>query len=140
MKETLGDQIFSNAEKQIRSPDKQEAGDTAREYGKSFCEQLRKAIDTARAKGIRGKIYIQVQERPMHFARNCVQHTFCTRRSRPTPEQATYLYSHRDGEMQPKFEYCLPELQMVPFIMANQHRFTPKYIQDIRDWLSNRLT
>lgn len=136
---TLGEQLNEHTEKQLRSPDKQEAGETTNEAGKGFMENLAKAIGEARSKGIRGRIYVHVIERPLQFARNAVKQSFIVRRSRPTPEQCTYLFSHDDGDVCPKFEYCLPELSHVPWILSHKDQYTTKYLRDINDWLRNQL-
>lgn len=136
---TLGESLNQIAVEQSNYPVTQEAGETAAEFGAHMQRKIDNAVKEARAKGIKGKIYIQVIERCMPFARNVVQHTIFVRRSRPTPEQSMYLYSHKDGDDKVKFEYCLPEKQHLPWIWTHQKEFTKKYMDDIVNWLTGKL-
>lgn len=136
---TAGQRAEANSLKAFKDGFKQESGETACEYGGKFISELNKAVDGARKKGIKGKIYIQILERPTLFGQNSLHHTFIVRRSRPIPEQSMYLYSHNDGDLNPIFEYCLPELQFLPQIWMNKHKFPQRYLENIEKWLKKEL-
>lgn len=138
-RQTFGEQLNANTEKQIRSPDRQEVGETMNEMGKDFLKELSSAISNARLKGVKGRIYVQVVEQPLQWGRNMVKHTFFVRKTRPTPDQSTYLYSHDEGAESPVFEYCLPEVAHLPFVYSHPQMFSRKYLQDITDWVKGKL-
>lgn len=143
VKKPLGEQIFDNIVKQIASPDKQEAGETVNELWKSISKEMDDGIQKARKRGYKATVYIQIREKklPKNLGANGDMYQIIIRKSRPTPEQATTLYSHRQGDMAPKFEYALPELSWVEGIMRNKNsgKFTEKYINDIQAWIEGRL-
>lgn len=136
---TFGEQINANIEHQDRSPDRQEVGETAGEMAKGFLKQLNLAIDTARKNGVKGRIYIQVREVPLQYGRNMVQQTFFVRRTRPTPDQCTYLYRHDECDDVAVFEYCLPEVAHLPFIFTHMSMFSKRYLDTICDWVEGKL-
>lgn len=137
-KKTYGDQVLSNFDKQQRSPDTQEAGETTKELGKKFLSMLFDTIEKARICGVKRKIYIQILEKPLQHT-NGVHWTFICRETRPDPEQSSYLYSHRYGDDDAKFEYALPELTHVPYILANQEKYTERYLATLEQWRQGKL-
>ena len=143
VRKPLGEQVFDNIIKQIASPDKQEAGETVNEVWKSINKEMDDGIQKARKKGIKGTIYIQIREKklPDSLGANGDMYQIFIRKTRPTPEQATTLYSHRLGDVEAKFEYALPELSWIEGIMRNKNsgKFTEKYINDIQAFIEGRL-
>jgi hypothetical protein len=141
IRKPLGEQLIDNAIKQIASPDVVESGDAVKAFWKKLSRDMDKGISKSRKKGFQGLIYIQVKEKklPTSMGANGDLYTLVFRRTRPTPEQATSLYIHGNGDVAPIFQYCLPELSWVEGIMRNKHKFTVKYINDIQAWIEGKL-
>lgn len=138
-RETLGTQIQRESQKRQYT---QEAGETVAEMGHMILSELERAIKNTREKGIRGKIYIHILEQKVgqNLGRPVVKYVFYIRRTRPTPDWNTILYSHNDEDSQPKFEYALPELVHVPGILTRAWKFPQKYIDLIDSMLKGTLT
>lgn len=137
-RETLGTQIKRQT---VQPFYRQEAGETVAEMGKQLLGELERSVHNARSKGITGKIYIQILEQKIgqNLGRPVVKYTFYTRRTRPTPEWNTVLYSHEDQDSCPKFEYALPELVHIPGIMKHSWKYPPTYIEMIQAMLKGKL-
>ncbi len=141
IRKTFGEQAIDNAIKQLASPDQIEAGDAVNAFAKKFNKDMAEGIGKTRKRGYKGIIYIQVKEKklPASMGANGDLYTMVFRKTRPTPEQASSLYIHRQFDTEPQFQYCLPELSWVEGIMRNKHKFTDKYINDIQAWIEGRL-
>jgi hypothetical protein len=141
IRKTFGEQSIDNTIKQIASPDKVEAGDAVKTFWKKLSRDMADGIAKTRKTGYKGIIYIQVKEKkiPNSMGANGDLYTIVYRKTRPTAEQATSLYIHREFDAEPQFQYCLPELSWVEGIMRNKHKFTVKYINDIQAWIEGRL-
>jgi hypothetical protein len=141
IRKPLGEQLIDNAIKQIASPDVVESGDAVKAFWKKLSRDMNDAIAKTRKRHYKGTIYIQVKEKkiPSNMGANGDMYTIVCRETRPTPEQATSLYYHRNFDAEPNFLYCLPELSWVEGIMRNKHKFTVKYINDIQAWIEGKL-
>jgi len=137
-KKSYGTQLIENYQKQDRSPDKQEAGETTNELGKKFLDTLSDTINKARKCGVKKKIYIHILEKALQHT-NGVHWTFVCRESRPDPEQSSYLYSHEFLDEHPKFEYALPELTQVPYILRHPEKYTKRYLETLELWRTGQL-
>lgn len=137
-RETLGTQILRESQKRAYT---QDAGETVAEMGHMILSELERSIKNTRDKGIRGKIYIHILEQKIgqNLGRPVVKYIFYIRRTRPTPEWNTILYSHDDEDSQPTFEYSLPELVHVPGILTRSWKFPPKYVEFINSMLKGEL-
>jgi hypothetical protein len=140
---TLGEQINDNAFKQMFNPTTHETGETVNEFWKDLYKKMLDSVQKERRKGYKGTVYIQIREKklPEALGVNGDEYKIFTRKTRPTPEQATSLYTHRLGDEAPNFEYILPELSWIEKIMRekNSGKFTEKYINDIQAFIEGRL-
>lgn len=137
-RETLGTQLIRQAQK---DQPKQQVGETMSEIEKLICRELEIAINNARDKGIRGRIYIFIV--PTNFGpklnQPCSKLTFFTRETRPTPEWDTCLYSHDEGDNTPTFQWSLPAIGDHKEILRNPHRYTPDQIKWVKQMLQGTL-
>lgn len=134
-RETLGTQILRKQEEYLNAPVVQEVGETMTEMGKTICKELETAINNARKVGIKGLIYIYIVESPMPksiASKPIMQITFFTRRTRPTPEWNSTLYSHNDDDPCPILEWSLPGYEHSQRILKEPYKYTPKQVE----WVS----
>jgi hypothetical protein len=134
-RETLGTQIIRSEESYARAPAPQQVGETLDEMGRTICKELETAINNARKVGIKGLIYIYIVESPMPksiASKPIMQITFFTRRTRPTPEWNTTLYSHNDDDPYPTLEWALPGYEHSQRILKEPYKYTPKQVE----WVS----
>lgn len=130
-RETLGTQLIRSEQAHASAP-MQEVGETMSEMGKTICKGLEEAINIARSKGIKGRIYIHIVETPMPIKKPTIQLTFFTRRTRPTPEWNTCLYSHDDDDSMPTLQWALPEYAHIRRMLREKHKYTPDHIKWIQ--------
>lgn len=138
-RETLGTQIIRAENDYANAPSTQEVGETMSELGKTICKGLEEAINNARSKGIQGRIYIYIVETPMPIKKPVMQLTFYTRRTRPTPEWNTCLYSHDDHDSAPKLCWALPEYAHHRAMLRDKHKHSPDHIRWIQQMLNGLL-
>jgi len=127
-RETLGTQIIRAEESYDGCI--QEVGDTMTELGRTICKGLEEAINNARSKGIRGRIYIHIVELPMPpgIQKPVVNLRFFTRASRPDAMWNSTLYYHDDDDAYPTLCWALPEIGHTDEMLRNPSRYTPEHL------------